>query len=414
MLEELFPREDVRKRLLVGPLRDFIEDFADRLAERGYAEFTSRDKLRVVANLSRWLQGQGLQAPDLDDVAVGEFIQDMRERGRANRNIDVTARHLLAYLRELSVVETPNVIVEDDDVSRFLLGYRNYLEKQRALAEATVVNYQGYARDFILDGQGDVAGWLASLTADDVTEFVLRQSGRMGKKRAALMVTSLRSLLRYVFANGWIAVDLSTCVPTVPNWRLSTVPKYISRDQVELLLASCRRETPIGRRDYAILLLIARLGLRSCEVIRLTLDDIDWQSGELLVRGKGSRLARLPLPVEVGEALVAYLRDGRPVCDTRRFFVKARAPVRAFHNPSTVSTIVRRALERAGLEPASKGAHLLRHSLATNMLANGATLAEIGELLRHQQTATTEIYAKVDIVGLRSLAQPWPIMGGER
>jgi len=236
----------------------------------------------------------------------------------------------------------------------------------------------------------------------------------MGTRRAALMVTSLRSLLRYMFANGWTAVDLSTCVPTVPNWRLSTVPQYIGQDQVELLLASCRRETPIGRRDYAILLLVARLGLRSCEVIRLTLDDIDWQCGELLVRGKGSRLARLPLPVEVGEALVAYLRGGRPACDTRRLFVKARAPVCAFHNPSTVSTIVRRALERAGLEPARKGAHLLRHSLATNMLAHGATFAEIGELLRHQQTSTTEIYAKVDIVGLRALAQPWPMSGGER
>ena len=414
MLEELFPKQDVRERLLVGPLRDFIEGFADKLVERGYAEFTSRDKLRVVADLSRWLQGKGHQASDLDDIAVAEFVLDMRERGRANRNIDVTARHLLAYLRELSVVETPDVVVEDDDVSRFLLGYRKYLVQQRALAESTVVNYQGYARDFLLERHGDVEPWLASLTADDVTEFVLRQAGRMGKRRAALMVTSLRSLLRYVFAIGWTAVDLSTCLPTVPNWRLSTVPQYIGQDQVERLLASCRWDTPIGRRDYAILLLIARLGLRSCEVIRLTLDDIDWQSGELLIRGKGSRLARLPLPVEVGEALVAYLRYGRPTCDTRRLFVKARAPVRAFHNPSTVSTIVRRALERAGLEPARKGAHLLRHSLATNMLAHGATFAEIGQLLRHQQTSTTEIYAKVDIVGLRALAQPWPMPGGER
>lgn len=414
MLEELFPKQDVRERLLVGPLRDYIGGFAEILVVRGYAEFTSREKLRVVADLSRWLQGQGLQASDLDDIAVAGFVRDMKERGRANRSIDVTVRHLLDYLRELSVVETPDVVVEDDDVSRFLQGYRKYLVQQRALVETTVVNYQGYARDFILDGRGDVAAWLESLTADDVSMFVLRQAGRMGKRRAALMVTALRSFLRYVFANGWTAVDLSTCVPTVPNWRLSTIPQYISQDQVERLLACCPRETPIGRRDYAILQLFARLGLRSCEVIRFTFDDIDWQSGELLVRGKGSSLARLPLPVEVGEALVSYLRDGRPACDTRRLFVKARAPVRAFHNPSTVSTIVRRALDRAGLEPARKGAHLLRHSLATNMLGNGATLNEIGELLRHQQTSTTEIYAKVDIAGLRALAQPWPMPGGDR
>jgi site-specific recombinase XerD len=414
MLEELFPRQDVRERLLVGPLRDFVEGYADRLVERGYAEFTSRDKLRVVAALSRWLQGKGLQASDLDDIAVAEFVREMRARGRANRNIDVNARHLLDYLRELSVVETPDSVVEDDDVSRFLQGYRKYLVQQRALAESTTVNYQKYARDFIHDGQGEVAAWLESLTADDVTEFVLKQAGRMGTRRAALMVTSLRSFLRYAFANRWTVMDLSTCVPTVPNWRLSTVPQYIGQDQVELLLASCRQETPVGLRDYAILLLMARLGLRSCEVIRLTLDDIDWQSGELLIRGKGSRLARLPLPVEVGKALVAYLQDGRPSCDTRRLFVKARAPVREFHNPSTVSTIVRRALERASLEPARKGAHLLRHSLATNMLGNGATLNEIGELLRHQQTSTTEIYAKVDIAGLRALAQPWPMPGGEQ
>lgn len=206
---------------------------------------------------------------------------------------------------------------------------------------------------------------------------------------------------------GEIGSDLAGAVPTVAAWRLSTVPKGIERGQVKRLLRSCDRRTAMGRRDYAVLLLLARLGLRAGEVAALTLDDIDWKAGEIIVRGKGPRLDRLPLPADVGEAVVAYLHQ-RPHCATRRVFVTVRAPIRELADHRSVGCIVERGLTRAGLDPPRKGAHVLRHALASDMLRRGASLPEIGELLRHRRLDTTAIYAKVDLEALRALSRPWP------
>jgi integrase len=236
----------------------------------------------------------------------------------------------------------------------------------------------------------------------------------MSPGRAKLMVTAIRSFLRFLFQRGQIEIDLAEAVPTVADWRLSTIPKYLSVEEIEGLLDACDQSTNIGRRNYAILVLLARLGLRAGEVVGLELDDIDWRTGEIVVRGKGLLHDRLPLLPEVGEAFAAYLRWDRPLVSTRRVFLRTQAPLRGFAGPSTVSTIVRRALERAGLNPPLKGAHLLRHSLATEMLRSGASMAEIGEILRHRSPNTTEIYANVDFAGLRALAQPWPVTGGGR
>lgn len=228
------------------------------------------------------------------------------------------------------------------------------------------------------------------------------------------MVTALRSFFRFLLLSAKIQVDLAACVPTVADWRLSSVPKYLAEEEIQRLLDACDRSMSTGRRDYAVLLLLARLGLRAGEVVALEIDDIDWRAGEMMVRGKGLIHDRLPLLTEVGEALATYLRRDRPRSRTRRVFVRMKAPHTGFAGPSTVSTIVRRALERAGLHPPTKGAHLLRHTLATTMLQQGASMAEIGEVLRHRSPNTTEIYAKVDLSGLRSLAQPWPNVGGAR
>lgn len=225
------------------------------------------------------------------------------------------------------------------------------------------------------------------------------------------MTSALRSFFRFLFGRGKLHADLALSVPTVANWRLSTVPKYLAAEEIQRLLDSCERKTPTGARDYAILLLLARLGLRAGEVVALTLDDVDWRSGEIHVRGKGLIHDRMPLPPDVGEAIASYLRTGRPRCRSRQLFICGKAPRHGLAGPSTLTTIVRRALARANLHPPSKGAHLLRHSLATSMLRSGATLGEIGEVLRHRTTNTTEIYAKVDFNGLRSLAQSWPIGG---
>jgi len=228
------------------------------------------------------------------------------------------------------------------------------------------------------------------------------------------MVTALRSFLRFLFERGEIETDLAASVPTVAHWRLAGVPRYLDDDEVEKLLGSRDLSTATGRRDRAILLLLARLGLRAGEIVALRLEDLHWREGEFTVRGKGRYHDRLPLPREVGEAIALYLQKDRPSCRSRRVFLRRKAPLRGFAGPGTVTTIVRRAIDQAGLEPSEKGAHLLRRSLATGMLGRGATLAEIGQILRHRSPNSTEIYAKVDIGGLRSLARPWPLAGGGR
>ena len=227
------------------------------------------------------------------------------------------------------------------------------------------------------------------------------------------MTTAFRSFFRFLFQKGELHADLAASVPTVAAWRLSTVPKHLTPEEVERVLKACNRGLASGRRDYAVLLLLARLGLRAGEVVALQLDDINWRAGEITVRGKGLFHDRMPLPADVGKALASYLRRDRPACQTRRVFVCMKAPPRGFAGPGTLTTIVRRALARADLHPIFKGAHLLRHSLATSMLGSGATLGEIGEVLRHRTPNTTQIYAKVDFEGLRSLAHPWPMGGGQ-
>jgi site-specific recombinase XerD len=227
------------------------------------------------------------------------------------------------------------------------------------------------------------------------------------------MVTALRCFFQYLQQRGEIAVDLAACVPTVPNWSKSTLPKFLPPGTVQRVLSRCDRRTAIGRRDYAILVLLARLGLRAGEVVALNLEDIDWEAGQLAIRGKGGRAAQMPLPGDAGEAIAAYLRNGRPRCSSRRVFIRAKAPLTGFASSVAICVVVEQALKRAGVESARKGAHLFRHTLACDLLRQGCSLDEIGELLRHQSPETTAIYAKVDVTALHSLALPWP-RGGRR
>ena len=304
-------------------------------------------------------------------------------------------------------------MIDETPLGRLQRQYEQYLVLERGLAPATVTNYCGYLRGFLSERFGKGPMNLRALDVSTVTTFVVRHAPTMSPGRAKLMGTALRSIFQFFLQRGAIERDLAGCVPRMSDWRLATIPKYLSPDEVERLLQACDSQTSVGRRDHAILLLLARLGLRAGEIVALELDDIHWRAGEMTVRSS-KRLPqdRLPLPREVGEALATYIRRDRPTHSTRRVFLCTKAPRRGFTGPGTVSTIVRRALARAGLCPALKGAHLLRHSLATRMLRHGASLPEIGQVLRHRGVNTTEIYAKVDIAGLRALAQPWPLGGG--
>lgn len=391
-----------------GPLGPHLDAFARHLDELGYASSTRREKLRVVADFSGWLQRRELLAADVDEDIVVEYLGRWRRRGDST-----TLRDLLEALREVGVVPRPARAGHESPQERVVREFAQYLVEERALSQASLHNRLPFVQRFLAHRFGAGPIVLGDLRAPDVRRFLLRKLHRLGPSGAKLMVSALRSFFRFLRWRGDIAIDLASTVPKVADWRLSTLPKSLPADEVERLIMSCRRATVTGQRDYTVLLLLARLGFRAGEVVALTLDDIDWEAGELTVRGKGGREDRLPIPWDVGHAMATYLRHGRPQdCSTRRFFVRRKAPRRGFASSVAVCTIVRRAIERAGIASPRKGAHLLRHSLATEMLRKGASLAEIGEILRHRLVDTTAIYTKVDLVALGALAQPWP-PGGE-
>jgi site-specific recombinase XerD len=286
------------------------------------------------------------------------------------------------------------------------------LRQERALASATIINYVLFIRTFLNDRFGNGRVKLGRLCIRDIVSFVQHEAPRLHLKRAKLLTTALRSFLQYARYRGEIRLDLAAGVPTVANWSMTSIPRAIPTNQVSQLLASINRRTAIGRRDYAILLLLSRLGLRSSEVAFLELDDIDWEAGCFNVRGKSGRRTELPLPDDVGKAIVEYLRNGRPRSASRGVFLRGKAPIRGFLGQSAIGSLVRNSLRRAGINAPTKGAHQFRHGLATHMLREGASLTEIGEVLGHRSPETTKIYTKVDLDALRMLALPWP--GGVR
>jgi site-specific recombinase XerD len=352
----------------------------------------------------------------LRSVSSRHFDQYLRYRARRQqiREGDATAsKQLLDFLRHHDVIAVEKRHQRRlSPLEQQVHAFERYLREERVLATATIARYVRFAREFLKDCFGSAPVRLSQLCAGDVVRFVQRQAPRLHLKTAKLLTTALRSFLQYMRYRGYVRLDLAAAVPVVANWSMPSIPRAIAADQVRRLLAQINRQTAVGRRDYAILLLLARLGLRSSEVAFLELDDIDWKDASLSAHGKGGRLVQLPLPKDVGEAIAAYLRRGRPHSTSRRLFLRAKAPIRGFRGSSAVGTIVRHAILRAGIDPPTTGAHQFRHGLATEMLRHGASLSEIGELLGHRSPETTKIYTKVDINALRTLALPWP--GGVR
>jgi site-specific recombinase XerD len=367
-------------------------------------------KVKLLARCGEWLKRNKLAVADLDEPLVETFL---KHRRRFHRGDSRTLQQFLDHLRRQNVVPVRNLPRDRSPLAQILNRYETHLSTERGLVAHTIQEYQSFVRKFLLERFRGQRLRLKAVKASDISDSILQHAPGMNAKRAQTMTSAFRSFFRFLFQKGELQADLAASVPTVANWRLSTVPKYLAPKEVKRVFKACDRRTAVGRRDYAILLLLARLGLRAGEVIALQLEDIEWRAGEILVRGKGLLHDQMPLPPDVGQALASYLRQDRPACRTRRVFICTKAPRRGFANPSAVSTIVRRALARAHLHPPLKGAHLLRHSLATSMLRSGATMSEIAEVLRHRALQTTEIYAKVDFQSLRSLAHPWP-MGGTR
>ena len=391
-----------------GPLEPHLEKFAGLLSEQGYCKSTARNKMRLVADLSRWLEQRRIPLNQLDEERITMFLRWRWKRLVRKSGDQCTFALLVRHLREKDIISPPSAppLRPIDLIER---DYGCFLRQERGFMSASVGQYLPVARRFLWHCFRDGKVRLNRLCTKDVTDFILKDSSNCGRRSAQLMTSVLRSFLSYLFQQGKTTTNLAMAIPATAGGRLSELPRYLEAAQVEKLLRSCDRRRKVGRRDYAVLLLLARLGLRGGEVVRLNLEDINWTAGELLIHGKGNRIDRLPLLEDVGTALADYLKKGRPSCLTRRVFVQSKAPyVGLADPPNAVSAIVRRTLARAGLHPRHQGAHLLRHSLATNLLRRGASLVQIGQVLRHQQTQTTEIYAKVNLNALRALAQPWP------
>lgn len=391
---------------ITGPLAPHVLGLWSQLLALGYTPASGSKLLHLMAHLSRWLEGVALKVQDLTHERIEEFLEARRRSGYTQYLTRRALEAILQYLRTAGVLSlSEHRVPLKTAVDQLLYLYEQFLVQERALAESTVRHYQYVARHFLTGYLRHDSLDMSLLAAADVLSFVVRESRAVSVGYAQKMVTALRSLLRFLYLRGDLATDLTGAVPSVARWRLASLPKAFGPQEVRRLLQSCDRRTHLGRRDFAVLLLLVRLGLRAGEVAALKLDDIDWPQGEIVVRGKGCGHSRLPVPVDVGQAIVAYLRRSRPRATSRALFVRSRAPLRGLCS-GAVSDIVRRAFARIDLPPA--GAHRLRHTAATQMLRGGASLSEIAQVLRHQRLDTTALYAKVDRDGLRTVAQPWP------
>ncbi len=395
---------DALRIRITGPLGSYLEGLWAALAGRGYSPLSIRNVAHLMAHLSRWLDRQGLAAADLSTDRIRQFLRHRRRAGYRGHLSTRGLEPILQHLRDVGATPPPaRPLVVPTAIDHLVVLYCEYLRRERALSPGTVAFYLRVARAF-LPSDGD----LRALTAASVTAFVLRESRTFSVVYTKNKVSALRCLLRYLYVQAKITTNLAAVVPAVAGWRLSSLPRDVPAHILRQLLDHCNRRTHVGRRARAAVLLMARLGLRVGEVATLRLDDIDWTAGELLIRGKGGCLDRLPLPSDVGAALASYLRWSRPRVQSRAVFMRVHAPHDRL-GPDGLKALVRAACTRAGLP--TMGTHRLRHTAATQMLRHGASLTEIAQVLRHRHMDTTAIYAKVDRQALRQLAPPWPGAG---
>lgn len=397
-----------------GLRKHHIDAFLAHLRHAGYSEVTLGKKRRVLNAFSRWMRSKSIVLEHLDESDLAEFAKNPQDARASYVQFKLSVLRLhLAYLRVETLVRAPapNAEPEVDCIHR---QYVEYLRQDRGLTENSVHVYAPFIRDF-LASQNDENGRISCRAFDAATlrnYLLIRSKGRSGEY-VRLLSVALRSFCRFLFLHGDTVRDHSHFVPTVKRWRQSSVPAFLSPEQEESILAATDRSTATGRRDYAILLLLARLGLRAGEIVALELGDIRWRSGELVIHGKGQMVEHVPLLSDIGEALARYLHEDRGASASRRVFLRMWAPHVGLTGPAAIGHIVRLAFVRAGFRRSCRGAaHLFRHGLATTMIRHGASMAEIAEVLRHRSQDSTAIYAKVSFESLRGVARTWPTTGG--
>jgi len=401
--------------VLRGEVDAYVEPFLEHLRSVGYAKRTLCGKRRTAESFARWTGRQHVVVADLNESHLAAFVKRSGQqlKGGAAQELAVL-RPFLDYVRAEAGVTTALSPTPLSVAGQIEQRYRDYLRTERGLTERSVCVYLPLVHDFLTEWEAKAGGVSTQrLDALIVKDFLLDRVGDRSSESCRLVSTAMRSLLRFLHLRGETTIDLSLCVPTVRRYRGAAVHAYLSPQEVERVLAATDCSSARGRRDYAVLLLLARLGLRAGEIVTLELGDIRWRAGEIMVRGKGRVLDRLPLLADVGEALAIYLREDRVASASRRVFLRMLAPRVGLGGPAAVGHIVRKALTRAALRPSSRvAAHLFRHSLATRMIRAGASITEIAEVLRHRAQSTTQIYAKVAFEDLRGVARPWPGRGG--
>ena len=400
-----YTRHWVLKRYSQGPLSDILDSYAQFLKLLGYPYATGQRYVREVGRLNRWLNCQGIRTENICEHVIKNYLC-IRTRDRKSRLQKGPYNRLLEYLRQTdSIKDRP---ISEDPLDVYINQYREHLIQNKGLKKETIRRCLRVVYNFISSQYGKEQFSPSKLCPQSIEQFLLDRSDKCSRLTLNGEASALRSFFRFLQLHGKIPTPLIDTVPTVPCWRQKNVPNFLTSDQTKALLEHCTDKTAKGLRDKAVLLILIRLGLRAIEVCRLTLDDIEWQDGYITVQGKNAKSSRLPLLYDVGRAISAYLLYGRPECSSRYLFVRTSAPFEAFASSSAIAAIVRQALIRADLNPPSKGSHLLRHSFATQMLQKGASLAEIGQILRHQKVDTTAIYAKIDLKRLRPIAGAWP------
>lgn len=394
-----------------GPSGSLVEGFAQILWDAGYAKITARRHIRAAEHFIYWAKKEAVPSSDWNVQLLSRFDDHMSRckcLGFRHQRSDLLrgARLFVGYVCGSGIdVARDSAIVSP--APALLSGFYAWMHQQRGTANSTLYNYSLSLRD-LLKKVGDDP---RELNASNLRQFVLERSQKCGWAAAKKCTTALRMFLRFLIAEGKCSVGLDAAIPVVAHWRLSSLPRYLQAEEVERVIASCDPASATGKRDRAILLLLARMALRAGDVYKLRLEDINWKEASISVAGKSRRETHLPLTQEVGQAVVDYLQHGRPQSDSDAVFVRSRAPFRAFASHSTVSVIVEQAMRRAGVKCPSRGAaHVLRHSAASSMLRHGASLQDIAAVLRHRSIETTQIYAKVDVNALRNIAQPWPMV----
>jgi len=395
-----------------------VECYLNYLRSVEYSQSTLRKKRWVITAFAQWLRFEKLATDVVDERDIDAFVPCLDPTRPYKVSVArSTLRLLFKYLLAQAWVAPPAVSTSaDSPTGEWLRCYVHYLHTDRGLTESSVGVYVPFVRDFLAEQAARInANATDAFNAPAIRRFLLDRARNRSSEYCRLLAVALRSLCRFLFIRGDTASDLSVCVPTVRRWRQAEVPSYFTPEEVERILASADLSTSRGRRDRAILLLLARLGLRPREIVLLELDDLHWRTGEITIHGKGQSLQRLPLLLDIGEALTLYLREDRGTCASRRVFLREIAPCCGLAGSAAIGDIVRLAFARAGIERTTRGAaHLLRHSLATQMIRQGASLAQIAEVLRHRNENTTAIYAKVSCEALRTVARPWPISGDVR